>query len=48
MNQEQHFLVKNLQNMINYIKTETEKKVQNIKSSADAQANLSKINQSNF
>jgi len=39
MNQEQQFLVKNLQNMISYIKSETEKKVKTIRSESDSQAN---------
>ncbi len=42
MNQDQQFLLKNLQKMIQYIKQETEKKVSNIKKEADKEANLEK------
>lgn len=40
MNQDQQFLVKNLQNMIKYIQQETEKKVQIIKKEAGKDADL--------
>lgn len=40
MNQDQQFLVKNLQNMIKYIQQETEKKVNNIKKEASKDADL--------
>ena len=42
MNQDQQFLLNNLQKMIQYIKQETEKKVNNIKKEADKEANLEK------
>ena len=42
MNQDQQFLLNNLQKMIQYIKQETEKKVSNIKKEADKEANLEK------
>ena len=42
MNQDQQFLLINLQKMIQYIKQETEKKVNNIKKEADKEANLEK------
>ena len=42
MNQDQQFMLKNLQNMINYIKTETDKKVQNIQNEAKRSAEASK------
>ena len=42
MNQDQQFLLNNLQKMIQYIKQETEKKVSNIKKEADKEANLAK------
>ncbi len=42
MNQDQQFLLSNLQKMIQYIKQETEKKVSNIKKEADKEANLEK------
>ncbi len=42
MNQDQQFLLNNLQKMIQYIKQETEKKVANIKKEADKEANLEK------
>ena len=42
MNQDQQFLLNNLQKMILYIKQETEKKVSNIKKEADKEANLEK------
>jgi len=42
MNQDQQFLLNNLQKMIQYIKQETEKKVTNIKKEADKEANLEK------
>ena len=41
-NQDQQFLLNNLQKMIQYIKQETEKKVSNIKKEADKEANLEK------
>ena len=44
MNQDQQFLLKNLQNMIKYIQQETEKKVQIIKKEALRDADLGKIN----
>lgn len=40
MNQDQQFLLKNLQNMIKYIQQETEKKVQIIKKDAIKDAEL--------
>ena len=40
MNQDQQFLLKNLQNMIKYIQAETEKKVQIIKKEAVKDADL--------
>ncbi len=42
MNQDQQFLLKNLQNMIKYIQQETEKKVQIIKKDALKDADLEK------
>ncbi len=42
MNQDQQFLLKNLQNMIKYIQQETEKKVQIIKKDAIKDAELGK------
>ena len=42
MNQDQQFLLNNLQKMIQYIKQETDKKVSNIKKEADKEANLEK------
>ena len=42
MNQDQQFLLNNLQKMIQYIKQETEKKVSNIRKEADKEANLEK------
>jgi hypothetical protein len=42
MNQDQQFLLKNLQNMIKYIQQETEKKVQIIKKEALKDADLEK------
>lgn len=42
MNQDQQFLLNNLQKMIKYIQQETEKKVQNINKEADKEANLEK------
>lgn len=42
MNQDQQFLLKNLQNMIKYIQQETEKKVQIIKKDALRDADLEK------
>ena len=42
MNQDQQFLLNNLQKMNQYIKQETEKKVSNIKKEADKEANLAK------
>ena len=42
MNQDQQFLLNNLQKMIQYIKQETEKKVSNIKKEADKEAKLAK------
>jgi len=44
MNQDQQFLLKNLQNMIKYIQQETEKKVQIIKKDAIKDAELGKYN----
>ena len=38
MNQDQQFLLNNLQKMIQYIKQETEKKVSNIKKEADKES----------
>lgn len=43
MNQDQQFLLKNLQNMIKYIQQETEKKVQIIKKDAIKDAELGKL-----
>lgn len=43
MNQDQQFLLKNLQNMIKYIQQETEKKVQIIKKEALRDADLGNI-----
>jgi hypothetical protein len=43
MNQDQQFLVKNLQNMIRHIQQETEKKVNSIKKEAGKEADLGKI-----
>ena len=42
MNQDQAFLVKNLQNMIQYIKQETDKKIQIIEKEALRDADLEK------
>lgn len=42
MNQDQQFMLKNLQNMINYIKSETDKKVQNIQNEAKRSAEANK------
>jgi len=41
MNQDQQFMLKNLQNMINYIKSETEKKVAAIQNEAKRSAEAS-------
>lgn len=43
MNQDQQFLLKNLQNMIKYIQAETDKKVAIIKKDALKDAELGKI-----
>lgn len=43
MSQEQQFLLKNLQNMISYIKGETDKKAKTIRSEAESQANACNI-----
>jgi hypothetical protein len=40
MNQDQEFILKNLKNMISYIKQETEKKVQLIRKEAVREADL--------
>ena len=42
MNQDQQFLLNNLQKMIKYIQQETDKKVQSINKEADKEANLEK------
>jgi len=43
INQEQQFLLKNLQNMVSYIKNETEKKAKTIRNEADSTANACNI-----
>lgn len=43
MNQDQQFMLKNLQNMINYIRSETDKKVLAIQNEAKRSAEASKL-----
>jgi hypothetical protein len=44
MNQDQNFLVKNLQNMCDYIRQETDKKAALIKKEAIKDAELGRVN----